>query len=320
MFRTLRYIVGDSFHRYLKQEGLFRTLGIIRRRLTYRVKRYVYEGIYLPVFRMGAKPTRKQLKFAVHLTDHCNLNCAECSHFAPLAEEFFLDLETFRRDTQRIAKLFDGKIEAMYLMGGEPLLHPKVEEFFTAAREAFPDASKAPVELVTNGLLLNGKDDGFWRSCSENKIAVVVTVYPCMEEQFRRAKAKGASFGVEVRPFSDFEGADQKRFYHFGIDLEGKGSAMLNFAYCHSGNECIVLRNGRLYTCTSAAYVHLFNKYFEKSVPVTDKDSIDIYTAGNGREILRFLARPIPFCRFCKIDECAAPWRISKREISEWSA
>ncbi|MDR1741824.1 MAG: hypothetical protein LBR38_08305 [Synergistaceae bacterium] len=37
MLKTVIYVVRDSMSRYLKQEGLIRTLGIIRRRLAYRV-------------------------------------------------------------------------------------------------------------------------------------------------------------------------------------------------------------------------------------------------------------------------------------------
>ena len=33
-----------------------------------------------------------------HIVDHCNLNCAGCSHFSPLAEHWFVDPEAFERD------------------------------------------------------------------------------------------------------------------------------------------------------------------------------------------------------------------------------
>ena len=37
--------------------------------------------------KMAAKP-----KLDVQVCDHCNLRCAGCLHFAPLAEERFLDV------------------------------------------------------------------------------------------------------------------------------------------------------------------------------------------------------------------------------------
>ena len=41
----------------------------------------------------------------INLTDHCNLNCQCCDHFSPLADEFYLDLETFEKDVKQFAKL-----------------------------------------------------------------------------------------------------------------------------------------------------------------------------------------------------------------------
>ena len=37
-------------------------------------------------------------KIDIHITDHCNLNCVSCTHFSPLAEEFYLDIDIFDRD------------------------------------------------------------------------------------------------------------------------------------------------------------------------------------------------------------------------------
>jgi hypothetical protein len=33
---------------------------------------------------------RKTLQFEAHLTDHCNLNCAGCCHFSPIAQQYYL--------------------------------------------------------------------------------------------------------------------------------------------------------------------------------------------------------------------------------------
>lgn len=41
-----------------------------------------------------------------HLTDHCNLNCAGCSHFSPLSSQNYVSIEQYKKDIQRLAKLF----------------------------------------------------------------------------------------------------------------------------------------------------------------------------------------------------------------------
>ena len=31
----------------------------------------------------------------IHVVDHCNLNCAGCNHFTPLAKPFFIEVKDF---------------------------------------------------------------------------------------------------------------------------------------------------------------------------------------------------------------------------------
>jgi sulfatase maturation enzyme AslB (radical SAM superfamily) len=79
----------------------------------------------------------KLLRFGVNLTEHCNLNCAYCGAFSPLAKESFYSVETFRNDCERLSRLTGGKILEVALAGGEPLLHPAVTDFLTIARSNF---------------------------------------------------------------------------------------------------------------------------------------------------------------------------------------
>ena len=84
-----------------------------------------------------------------HLVDHCNCNCAGCSHFSPLADPWFENLEDFKRDFKKLSEMTE--VQLIRLMGGEPLLHPQVGDFLKITRELFP---KSQIQLVTNGLLL----------------------------------------------------------------------------------------------------------------------------------------------------------------------
>jgi MoaA/NifB/PqqE/SkfB family radical SAM enzyme len=79
----------------------------------------------------------KGLSFIIRLTEHCNLNCAGCSAFSPLADEKFYDVEVFRNDCERLASLTGGKINQIIFAGGEPLLHPRITDFFDIARVYF---------------------------------------------------------------------------------------------------------------------------------------------------------------------------------------
>jgi hypothetical protein len=108
--------------------------------------------------------------------------------------------------------------------------------------------------------------------------------------------------------------------YRCVLSLEGRGNARKNWKDCMH-NCWTFLRNGRIYPCPFYANIRHFNRYFNKNLPLTDNDSIDIHQAGNMKEILRFLAKPIPACRYCDISAYTYghQWAVSKKDISEWT-
>ena len=91
------------------------------------------------------------LNFVYALCEHCNLNCAMCDHFAPIAQDEYANFEEFKSDFQTLSKLVNGKCRRIGLMGGEPLLCPEIEKYLEIARQCFPNTQ---ISIVTNGLLL----------------------------------------------------------------------------------------------------------------------------------------------------------------------
>ncbi|MDR1741872.1 MAG: 4Fe-4S cluster-binding domain-containing protein [Synergistaceae bacterium] len=230
----------------------------IARSIRYRAR---VRTTYLLCLLTGKKRPGRNLTIDVHLTDHCNLNCAYCSHFAPLSDKWFLDIETFTKDMLRLSELIANKAPDIYLLGGEPLLHPNVEKFFPVARAAFPVSL---IAMFTNGLLLRAKDEAFWRACRENRIEIWMTVYPNMEDMFHEVRTIGAQHGVTVAmPNRGDKSVETFSFIPF--DLSGSQPKLKSFALCGSGNTCVTLRDGRLYTCLQAAHLHIFNDYVKRS-------------------------------------------------------
>ncbi|MDR0644388.1 MAG: radical SAM protein [Treponema sp.] len=114
------------------------------------------------------------LGFETHIVEHCNLNCSSCCHFSPLAHKEYLDPSVFENDCKRISELTK-ELRYLRLLGGEPLLHPQINDFFDIARKHFPGS---PIQLTTNGILLPKMPDAFWENCIRNDIEVNVTDYP----------------------------------------------------------------------------------------------------------------------------------------------
>lgn len=84
--------------------------------------------------------------------------------------------------------------------------------------------------------------------------------------------------------------------------------------------HCINLSQGKLYTCSYAAFMNRFNDYFDKKVPITEKDSVDIYSSTT-EEILEKLSSPIPLCQFCDVKNrtYGNVWERSNKELCEWA-
>ena len=105
-----------------------------------------------------------------HLVDHCNLKCKGCSHFSGLAPEQFISVDSFYNQMERLSQITN--IRTLRLMGGEPLLHPKMVDFFVVARSFFPDSE---IVLVSNGILLNTLSDEQIHLLNENNIALCIS-------------------------------------------------------------------------------------------------------------------------------------------------
>lgn len=82
----------------------------------------------------------------IEVTNACHLACANCTRFVGHHKSpFFMDLDTVRKAILSLEG-FPGRIG---LMGGEPMLHPKITEIMAIYREMIPDRRKR--ELWTAG-------------------------------------------------------------------------------------------------------------------------------------------------------------------------
>ncbi len=243
-----------------------------------------------------------------HLVDHCNLNCAGCSHFAPLVrDEVFSDFSTFKRDLLRLSQIFTDVYE-IRLMGGEPLLHSGIKDFIEFSRQTFP---KTNLSVSTNGVLLQKMPAAFWQTCAANNVLVKLTNYP-INLDFLAIKQLGKSHHVRMKIPKRVNA-----FFQF-INIKGDSNPSQSFRNCRAMYTTPFLRDGNLYSCSFAPHVHFFNEYFKQSIPVTENDSIYILGDVTTQQVHTFLANPIPLCQWCKTKRPYANWGRSKGDINEW--
>lgn len=253
-----------------------------------------------------------------HLVDHCNLDCVRCSHFSPLDQKrnFYLSTEIFEKEVSRLSELTDKELGELQFSGGETLLHPEAYQFPYIARKWFPDTQ---IIFITNGTRMLAQDDRFFQSCRENQAQIWISHYPIgldYERIEKKLMREGVSFTAGNSGNDD---RHPKQMWGVPFVLDGNLDGRKNFESC----LCMqyMIRDGKMYPCPNAAYVDLFNNYFKKNLPGPECNGVDIYEVADLEELTTKLSRNIPLCDYCdalhRLE--GIPWRVSKKEISEWT-
>ena len=283
-------------------------------------KDYILRRYYVPGFVNRTGPVKGAIERHVlhrpphlhrllfHVTDHCNLNCKGCTHFSNIAEKHLADPDEYRADITRLTKVFSG-ISEIFLLGGEPLLHPRLDEFVRITRAAFP-ASR--INVMTNGVLVSRMPDTFWDAMRETGAWLLCDDYPV------GATKEDISAVVEAHGVL-LEWTDpREEFFKLPIDLTGSQDSATSFRRCRGVMNCPVLRDGRIYPCAYTAFVDIFIKKFgTEGLQAGAEDSISI--AEDPYVIWDFLNNPVPWCRHCDWDSKETyHWARSKGTIDEW--
>lgn len=253
---------------------------------------------------------RPALYFDVSITEHCNLNCKGCGSFAPLADEKFMDLAEYERDAMKLSELSGGVMHHINILGGEPLLHPEVQGFLEVTRRCFPVGN---IYLITNGVLVPKMDDGFWKTMRDNDIIMAPTKYP-IKVDYEAIEERSRAEGVRFHYF----GFPARVWYKLVLEPNGDRNENHSFMHCENANNCGCLYHGRIYPCAVIPKAHFVSEKSKYNFPVTEYDSIDIYSA-TLEDIMKFLAHPVPFCRFCNpFATKETDWAPSKGQVEEW--
>ncbi|MDR1326037.1 MAG: radical SAM protein [Treponema sp.] len=281
-------------------------------------KSLLFKWLCLIGFKIAAKKKhilRTSMKIDIPAVEHCNLSCKCCTAFGPLAQKSFIDVESYKRDMEKLALLTNSQLESVCFTGGEPLLHPRLLEMFDIARSCFPNTE---LSFMTNGVLLLKMEKEFWDNCGKNNICIGLSRYPI---KLDIDKIKEIAEEYKIR-FDYVGGASTpiKAMWKYPLDIEGKQPLSRSFNICNQVNSCIRMKDGKIYPCNTIACIEHFNRYFGKNLEVTEQDVIEIKKVNNISEIYEFLIKPKSFCKYCnrKGIQFGIEWGISKKDISEW--
>jgi ABC-2 type transport system ATP-binding protein len=208
----------------------------------------------------------------------------------------------------RLTEVFSG-ITEIFLLGGEPLLHPQMAEFIDITRESFP---KSRINVMTNGLLVPKMPSEFWESMRRNDAWLLCDDYPV-------GVAKQKIEAIVEREDVKIEWTDPRgEFFKLPIDLAGEQDPADSFRKCRGVMNCPVLRDGRIYPCAYAAFIDIFERKFEvEGIGAGEKDSVSI--EADPYDVMEFLLNPIPWCSHCDFDNKENyTWGHSNGTMDEW--
>lgn len=244
----------------------------------------------------------------IHISEHCNLNCAGCSHYSPLAEHKFCDLKELDSNLRKLSKICDS-IGVIRLLGGEPLLNPDVASVFGIVRSHFENVT---IKLVTNGLLLvsDKLPSEFWKEAKRYNVVIAFTVYP-VSLDYSKVLALCKKHGVRVELYNNTHG----RFINFKLSRSKKNSQW-HYYICRE-KECFQLVGNRIFSCPQSAYVGYLNQVFKSDFKLETMDSISIDNISSFKFLL-FKLFPRPFCKYCVFPRQKIDWSYSKCSPEEW--
>lgn len=248
----------------------------------------------------------------IDITNHCNLSCKGCTRLCDIDKtKKFTNLETFTNDLNQVKKLFK-HVNAIRILGGEPLLHPELSDFIHNARKIFPQSA---INIFTNGLLLNKMSKNTLKTIKDNNAYFIIANYkPTMQikskiEKYLNENSMYYRFSLLVDTFS-------KRMTLYPLNDKYKSHEKCALHNCH------LLRDGYIYKCLIVAYIEKFNKFYKTNITFKE-GKYDLYDKDiDVQQIYMKLSNPIDACRYCNTNLEYFDWELTtgKTDFSNYSA
>ena len=270
--------------------------------------------------------SKKLESITINVIDDCNLNCYGCFTVSQgCHENSYQDIESFEKDLKILKKIT--YLKTCHLTGGEPLLHKDITDFILLVRKYFPGCF---MMMVTNGILLDKKDERFWEVCRDHRVLIRLTPYPIklnmekIKEIFIKYNIRNDIVGEENKNYKLVE-EGVKYSYNANLDMTGSQDIETSFSNCIGQCESLMLKNGKIYKCAPPMIEYKLKKYFNLNFELFEDDYIDLYKMNDNNikeyieKIDKFMDHSIPFCRYCKTPQRkVGEWRTSKKVAEEY--
>lgn len=178
----------------------------------------------------------------VLVTERCTLNCKDCSLLMPYYQNpVDYSADDIVESVRRLANTVD-TIEAVTLLGGEPLLH---KDLSTIAKEVSQIENVERLHILSNGTLM--LDDGVIEELKPYITFFIINDYGNHSKNLDKLKKRISDHGMicEIYP-------NNSNWFEITQPLEGARSeneAVKRFHQCSWGKEYMELQNGKFHIC-----------------------------------------------------------------------
>ena len=140
--------------------------------------------------------------FEFLLTHRCNLNCKNCSRFAPFYDKSSdVSFEEFKKDFDHLLEFSDFKeIKRLNLSGGEATIIKDFIKIVEYTRSKF----KEQISICTNGLKLQTFSDAELETLKKFDVIFVTTKYRHSNIDYEKVCQRLDHFGIKYEWFLDF--------------------------------------------------------------------------------------------------------------------
>ena len=177
-----------------------------------------------------------------NITTACQNCCVGCNHFIPMQKAEHLSPSVIEKDLKKLSEIVH--VNRYALLGGEPLLHPKLLKILDIAKKS---GIADKVEVITNGMKLKDMPPEFWQSLDY----LTITLYPgkMTEEEVNNAVKLCAENNVELelKP-AEFTGLMYRRPSDSDV-------VMRRFIHCWYKTYSFVVDNGYFYRCCTSPFI-----------------------------------------------------------------
>lgn len=264
--------------------------------------------------------------FELHAAEHCNLRCANCCNMSPLVGQRFLGVAEVQSICAALAPALHADV--VKIMGGEPLLHPDLPGVIHALRAS---GIGDRVRLFTNGLLLKRMPEDFWEALDELTISDYQSApVPRATLEMARERSVRHDFVLNIKPVAEFSQVLSPTFQ------PDPARVAETYRRCWLRHRCLVVRGGRFFMCTRAAYADDFLAGVEhQPLPPgveldRSGDGVPIDAPGScgaqgdvrdlGARLAAYLDRsePLGACRYCFGGDGAVEphYQLSRAEVA----